>query len=65
MKHKYTAKIYFDDGEMILSSGDDIEELMMWMNNQAEASFGEIKGEIIDNMTHQIVKQFEFTPPPE
>lgn len=63
MKHKYTAKVYLEDGEIILNSGDDVEELTAWMNTQAEASFDEINGEIIDNMTQQIVKHFQYTPP--
>lgn len=63
MKHKYTAKIYLDDGEAIFTSGNDIEELIAWLNSQAEASFGELNGEIIDNATQEVVKHFQYVPP--
>lgn len=60
MKHKYTAKVYVSDDEIIETSGDNVEELILWMNSQAEASFSEIKGDIIDNKTHQIVKSVQY-----
>ncbi|GEM_PF-1070193 len=63
MKYTYTAKIYLEDGEVILHSGNNVEELMVWMHGQAEASFGDMNGEIIDNKTHHVVKHFQYTPP--
>lgn len=63
MKHRYTAKILFVDGESLLNSADDIEELIMWMKSQTESSFGQTNGEIIDNQTQKVVKKFEYNPP--
>lgn len=63
MKHRYTAKVYFEDGESMLNTGDDIEELIIWMNSQAEANFGQTNGEIIDNHTQHVVKGFQYNPP--
>lgn len=63
MKHKYTAKLYLEDGEVILNTADDIEELIEWMNEQTEESLDDVKGEIIDNATQQVVKNFPDNPP--
>lgn len=60
MKHKYIAKVYVDD-EIVETSGDNVEELIVWMNGQAESSFNEIKGDIIDNKTHQIIKSIQYS----
>lgn len=65
MKHKYAAKIHFQDGETLVNSGDDVEELINWINNQAEASFDEVNGEILDIKTQQIVKHIQYIPPEE
>ena len=65
MKHQYTAKMYLDDDEVIENSGDDLEQLSVWMDEQAESAFSTIKGEILDNKTHEVIKRFEFNPPEE
>lgn len=62
MKHHYTAKVYFDNDEMVENSGNDIDMLIEWMQSQAEAKYGDIKGEITDNKAHQIVKSIQFSP---
>lgn len=60
MKHKYTAKVYISDDEIVETSGDNVEELILWMNSQAEASFNDITGDIVDNKTHQIIKSVQY-----
>ena len=60
MKHIYTAEIYFEDGEIMINTADDIEELVIWINNQAESTFGQTKAKIIDNHTQHIVKVLQF-----
>ena len=42
-----------------------IEELLVWMQDQAEVSFYQVKGEITDNANQHIVKQFQYSPPEE
>lgn len=63
MKHRYIAKVYLEDGQMLENSGDNLEELTSWVSGQAEASFGDIKGEIFDTHLHKIVKTIQCTPP--
>lgn len=65
MDHKYMAKIFLEDDEIIINEGDTIEELLVWMQDQAEVSFYQVKGEIIDNATHKVVKEFQYSPPDE
>lgn len=62
-KPRYTAKIYFDDQEIVDSSGNDLEELTAWMLLQSEGKFGNYSGEIIDNETKKVVQTFRRTPP--
>ncbi len=63
MKHRYTAKIIFEDGESLLNSANDVEELIVWLNNQAESSFGQSNSNIIDNQTQQVIKNFQYNLP--
>lgn len=65
MKHRYTAKVYFEDGQLIENTGDNLEQLTTWMSEQAEAAFSDIKGEIIDNQTHFVVQNIQYSPPSE
>lgn len=65
MKHRYMAKIYFEDGQIIENSGNNLEQLMTWMTDQAEATFSDIKGEVFDNHTHSIIKTIQYSPPNE
>lgn len=60
---KYTAKIYLAKDEIEDSTGDDIDELYAWMLTRAEGQFGNVHGEIIDNKTKKIVRQFRKAPP--
>lgn len=63
MGQAYTAKIYLEKDEILQGSGDDIDQLYAWMLAQAESHFGNVHGEIIDNKTHERVKQFRKAPP--
>ncbi len=63
MKHKYTAKVYLEDEEMIENTGNDLDQLKIWMQGQAEATYSEIRGEIIDNNTHKVIDSMEYSPP--
>lgn len=59
MSTHYGAKIYCGDEEIAHQSGDDLEQLYVWMLAFAEKTSGEIHGEITDNITHQMVRQFK------
>ena len=61
MKHKYAAKVYLQDGEILTNTGDDVDELIIWMQDHTESSYDLIKGEIIETATQQIVKHFQYT----
>lgn len=63
MKAKYTARVYFDDEEIVDNTGDNLEELIAWMLSQAEENFGNYRGEIIDNETKKVVHSFRHAPP--
>ena len=63
MGFKYTAKIYFDEGEIAHESGNDADELYTWMLMKAQGKFGNFNGEIIDNKTGKVVKSFRKAPP--
>lgn len=65
MKHRYTAKLYLNDEEFIENFGDDLDQLYIWMSEQAESAFSTIKGEILDNKKNAIIRKFEFIPPEE
>lgn len=62
MQAKYTAKVYFDDEEIVDKTGDNLNELIAWMLSQAE-DLGNYRGEIIDNKTKKIVHSFRHSPP--
>lgn len=59
----YTAKVYFDAGEIAHESGDNIDELYNWMLAKAQGKFGNFHGEIVDNKTGKVVKSFRKAPP--
>lgn len=63
MTHKYTAKIYFDEGEVEHETGDDADELYTWMLMKTQGKFGNFNGEIIDNKTGKVIKSFRKAPP--
>ncbi len=61
MKAKYTARIYLEANEILNKSGDEVEELYTWLLVQAEGKFGSVHGEITENKSKQVVKQFRKT----
>lgn len=63
MAKKYLAKIFFGNNEFEDKSGDDLDELYAWMLSNAEGKFGNIHGEVIDNQSKKVVKQFRKSPP--
>ena len=63
MAFKYTAKIYFDDEEVMQEEGNDVDELYNWMLAKTQGKFGNFNGEIIDNKTGESIKGFRKAPP--
>lgn len=63
MAAKYTATIYFDEGEVAHESGNDVDELYNWMLVTTQGKFGNFNGDIKDNQTQEIVKSFRKAPP--
>ncbi|WED43487.1 hypothetical protein [Legionella cardiaca] len=61
MNHHYTAKIYSTDEEIAQKLGNDIEELYLWMLTYDNGGCG-THGEIIDNITQEIVRKFKKSP---
>jgi hypothetical protein len=59
MQHKYDAKIYFGEKIVLYTTGDDIEQLYVWMLSNSDKHMGFIHGEIIDNQSHEVVKKFK------
>ncbi|HHF7373777.1 hypothetical protein SCQ64_05095 [Legionella pneumophila serogroup 1] len=59
MSKQYTAKIYCGSDEIARQSGDNMEQLYVWMLAYVEKISGEIHGEVTDNITHQVVSQFK------
>ncbi|KTD16772.1 hypothetical protein [Legionella jordanis] len=64
MNHQYTAKIYYEKEEVSQKSGDDIEELYIWMltYDNGHGSCCRTHGEIIDNQTQTVVRKFKKSP---
>lgn len=59
MNHQYTAKIYSTDKEIARKSGDDIEELYIWMLTYENGGCCGSHGEIFDNITEEVVRKFK------
>lgn len=62
MNHKYTATLHLEDEGELMNEGNDIDELMLWMAEQAEVSShnANIRGEVVDNATQNVVKRFHY-----
>lgn len=65
MKKRYTAKVYFEDGEILEKLGDSQKELIAWIYEQGEVAGSDINGEITDNVHHRIIKSFQYSPTSE
>ena len=59
MSEHYTAKMYCGAEEIAQKSGDDIEQLYVWLLAAANGPNGGSHGEIIDNETRQVVRHFK------
>ncbi|MDP1603814.1 MAG: hypothetical protein Q8M03_11180 [Legionella sp.] len=56
MELKYIATIYSKEEVIVTRTGNDIEQLYIWIMLQLEDCFGDIRGEIVDCKTDEIVK---------
>lgn len=65
MKHRYTAKIYFEDGQLLENVSDDLKQLTKWIFDQVEASYNDVTAEIFDNRAHRIIRSIQYSPPTE
>ncbi|WP_106225059.1 hypothetical protein [Legionella pneumophila] len=59
MSEHYTAKIYCGTEEIARQSGENLEQLYVWMLAYAEKTYGKIYGEITDKISHQVVRRFK------
>ncbi|HHF7346612.1 TPA: hypothetical protein ACPSKE_001754 [Legionella feeleii] len=59
MSEHYTARIYCGAEEIAHKSGDDIEQLYVWLLAVANGPHGGSHGEIIDNEKQEVVRQFK------
>ena len=61
----YTAKLCCGKKPVETKSGDDAEELFIWMLSLANGpvDIDGIHGEVVENKTNKIVRQFKKAPP--
>lgn len=57
MDPQYIANVYYQKEKIATKSGDDIEELHIWMIVQLD-EYGDGHGEFIDLKTNEVVKTF-------
>lgn len=62
MNEQYIATVYCRDEKMAVQWGNDVDQLYAWMLLQVNGSFGDIRGEIIDNQTNKIIRTFRKAP---
>ncbi|CEK09748.1 hypothetical protein [Legionella hackeliae] len=62
MNHHYTAKIYSNNEEIAQKSGDDIDDLYIWMLTYHNGNGCGTHGEIFDNITEEVVRKFKKSP---
>jgi hypothetical protein len=62
MNPKYTAILYIEsgDGEFLESSGNNLEQLLEWMNKAAKESLANAKGEVFNHREQRIVERIEY-----
>lgn len=63
MSAKYLAKLFIGDLETLEKSGDNLEELHIWLLTQASGKLGDVHGEVVDSTTQEVVKQFRKCAP--
>jgi hypothetical protein len=63
MFHVYSAKLYRGKNTLIQTSSDSIAELYIWMLTNTDKVSSKydpgIRGEIVDNHSHEVVQTFE------
>jgi len=62
MQTRYTAKFYLGNKLILEQSSDHVDELYHWLLSTAQGKLGDIKGEIIDNKTQEIIKRLKKIP---
>ena len=62
MSGQFTASVYCKDERIAIQSGDDIDQLYAWMLIQVNDTYGDIHGEIVDNITKKTVRTFCKAP---
>lgn len=64
MKDKYTAIIYIEKTiEILRKTGNDIDELFIWIVTEATQSTDDLHGKVIDNKSHKTIRKFQKTQP--
>lgn len=62
MSEQFTASVYCKEERIATQTGNDIDQLYTWMLIQVNGHFDDIRGEIIDNKTNNIVRTFRKAP---
>ena len=62
MRKSYTATIYYEEEIIAYKQGEDADELYIWLLIQATRDAGNPRGEVVDDETKTVVKQFCKTP---
>ncbi|WED43726.1 hypothetical protein [Legionella cardiaca] len=55
----YTAKLYIDKKTIEERSGNNLEELYIWMMAKAHNQTSHYRGSIINNSTQKIIRNFQ------
>lgn len=58
MTYLYTAIIYSQEEKIIQKESDNLDELHVWMLTYENGTYCHFSGEIIDNKTQEVVRQF-------
>jgi hypothetical protein len=58
MDKQFTATVYCQNEAIASKAGDDLDKLYTWMLIQVNGHSNDIRGEIIDNQTHAILRTF-------
>lgn len=62
MSEQFTATVYCKEERIATQTGNDLEQLYIWMLTQVNGSFGAVHGEIIDNRTNKTIRTFCKSP---
>lgn len=56
--YTYTAITYFGEKEITREMGNNVEALFIKMLSRCQGKFGDYSGEIADNRTEKIIREF-------